>query len=106
MWSRILCVVAVASLVPLGGVAEASVDGFALPAGFQPEGIGTDHGSAYLGARARGSIYKADLRTGKGRIISAGRGTPSLGMKVHRGRLFVAGGTGGDARVIDTRTGK
>ncbi|WP_172899258.1 WYL domain-containing protein [Micromonospora echinaurantiaca] len=33
--------------------------------------------------------------------------TPSLGLEVdRRGRLFVAGGTAGDARVVDTRTGE
>jgi sugar lactone lactonase YvrE len=40
-------------------------------------------------------------------VLSPGPGTPSLGIKVDsaRGRLFVAGGTGGDARVIDMHTG-
>ncbi|MEU3167200.1 superoxide dismutase [Streptosporangium sp. NPDC006930] len=81
---------------------------FSLPDGFQPEGIAIGPGpSAYFGSRGTGAIYRADLRTGKGRIINPGPGTPSLGLKVDpRGRLFVAGGTGGDARVIDTRTGK
>nr|BFE79982.1 hypothetical protein GCM10020093_025830 [Planobispora longispora] len=62
---------------------------------------------AYFGSRATGDIYRADLRTGEGRIVSEGPGTPSLGMKTdRRGRLFVAGGTGGDARVVDVRTGE
>ncbi|GAA2888192.1 hypothetical protein GCM10010517_52130 [Streptosporangium fragile] len=80
---------------------------FALPDGFQPEGIAIGPGPyAYFGSRATGSVYRADLRTGKGKIFSRGPGTPSLGLKTDgRGRLFVAGGTGGDARVIDTRTG-
>jgi sugar lactone lactonase YvrE len=40
-------------------------------------------------------------------VISQGPGTQSLGMKLdRRGRLFVAGGMGGDARVIDVRTGR
>ncbi|MEU8269945.1 superoxide dismutase [Sphaerisporangium sp. NPDC049002] len=81
---------------------------FSLPDGFQPEGIAIGPGpAAYFGSRATGAIYRADLRTGEGRIISPGPGTPSLGLKVDaRGRLFVAGGTGGDARVIDTRSGE
>ncbi|GAA3411676.1 hypothetical protein GCM10018952_21310 [Streptosporangium vulgare] len=81
---------------------------FPLPDGFQPEGIAIGPGAAaYFGSRATGAIYRADLRTGKGRIINTGPGTPSLGLKVDtRGRLFVAGGTGGDARVIDTRDGR
>ncbi|HEU4948093.1 MAG TPA: superoxide dismutase [Kribbella sp.] len=79
-----------------------------LPAGFQPEGIAIDHaGRAYFGSRVDGDIYAADLRTGRGRVISQGPGTASLGMKTdHRGRLFVAGGGGGDGRVISTRTGR
>ena len=47
------------------------------------------------------------LVTGEGSTFSEGPGTPSLGMKVDpRGRLFVAGGSGGDARVIDASTGE
>jgi streptogramin lyase len=80
---------------------------FDLPDGFQPEGIAIDRGKAYFGSRVDGDIYAADLRTGKGRVISQGPGTASLGMKVDdRGRLFVAGAAGGNGRVIDTRTGK
>ncbi|WP_242905212.1 superoxide dismutase [Actinomadura terrae] len=79
-----------------------------LPNGFQPEGIATGPGPfAYIGSMADGSVYRADLRTGGGVILSRGPGTPALGLKTdQRGRLFVAGGTGGDARVLDTRTGR
>jgi sugar lactone lactonase YvrE len=81
---------------------------FDLPAGFQPEGIAIDRaGKAYFGSRLDGDIYAADLHTGQGRVISQGPGTASLGMKTdQRGRLFVAGGGGGNGRVIDTRTGQ
>jgi sugar lactone lactonase YvrE len=81
---------------------------FDLPAGFQPEGIAIDRaGKAYFGSRLDGDIYAADLRTGQGRVISQGPGTGSLGMKTdQRGRLFVAGGGGGNGRVIDTGTGR
>lgn len=80
---------------------------FDLPPGFQPEGIAIDRATAYFGSRADGDIYAADLRTGRGRVISQGPGTGSLGMKVdQKGRLFVAGAAGGNGRVIDTRTGK
>lgn len=80
---------------------------FPLPNGFQPEGIAIDRdGEAYFGSRATGSIYRVDLKTGTGKILSTGPGTPSLGLKTDRHeRLFVAGGTGGDARVVDTRSG-
>lgn len=106
-----LCAIAalLAPAAPLAPPAQAAAPPgtFPLPAGFQPEGIEIGPGPyAYLGSRATGSIYRADLRTGRGRIISEGPGTPSLGLKTDdRGRLFVAGGSGGDARVIDPRTG-
>ena len=79
-----------------------------LPNGFQPEGVATGPGPfAYFSSMADGSIYRTDLRTGRGAIFSRGPGTPSLGMQIDaHGRLFVAGGTGGDARVIDTHTGR
>ncbi|MEV0627341.1 hypothetical protein [Nonomuraea wenchangensis] len=80
---------------------------FPLPDGFQPEGIAIGPGPhAYFGSRATGDVYQADLRTGEGSVISKGPGTPTLGLKTDgHGRLFAAGGTGGDARVIDLRTG-
>ena len=79
-----------------------------LPDGFQPEGIAIGSSPyAYFGSRVDGDIYRASLRTGRGTVISQGPGTQSLGMKTdRRGRLFVAGGEGGDGRVIDTRTGR
>jgi sugar lactone lactonase YvrE len=80
-----------------------------LPTGFRPEGITTGPGAfAYLGSLANGSILKVDLATGESRTISPGGGptAPSVGLKSdQRGRLYVAGGSGGNGRVIDTRTG-
>ncbi len=78
-----------------------------LPNGFQPEGIAIGPGPvAYFGSLADGDIYRADLRTGRGEVVSEGPGTSSVGMKTDaRGRLYVAGGAAGNARVIDTRTG-
>jgi sugar lactone lactonase YvrE len=77
-----------------------------LPNAFLPEGIAIRNGIAYFGSRADGDIYAADLRTGKGKVISQGPGTPSIGLKVDtRGRLFVSGGPAGNARVVDSRTG-
>jgi sugar lactone lactonase YvrE len=83
-------------------------DSFPLPPGFQPEGIAIGSSPyAFLGSRATGAIYRASLVTGRGEIINPGPGTPSLGLKVDkRLRLFVAGGTGGDARVIHARSGE
>jgi hypothetical protein len=90
------------------GHGHSLVDTVPLPNGFQPEGIAIGRAPvAFFGSRATGDIYRANLHTGRGRIISEGPGTPSLGMKLDgRGRLFVAGGTGGDGRVIGGRSGK
>jgi len=83
-------------------------DTLSLPDGFQPEGIAIgDDPYAYVGSRADGRILRLNLRTGKSAPLAAETGTPALGMKLDdRGRLFVAGGTAGDARVIDTATGR
>lgn len=111
MWSRILSTaLMVGLLVPVGAGARGDVaappDKIALPAGFQPEGIAAGPGKVvFLGSRATGAIYRADLRTGEGEVINEGPGTPSLGMKTQGHRLYVAGGRGGDARIVDTRTG-
>jgi sugar lactone lactonase YvrE len=94
-----------------GGRADAPAERFpptiTLPDGFRPEGIAIGaRPFAYFGSLADGSIYRADLVTGRGRVISAGPGTPSVGLKLdRRGRLFVAGGAAGDARVVSASTG-
>lgn len=79
----------------------------ALPDGFQPEGITIGRGAtAWFGSRADGDIYQVDLRSGTGRVISQGPGTPSVGLKTDGRRLlYVSGGTAGTARVVDIRTG-
>jgi sugar lactone lactonase YvrE len=101
-------VLAATLVVPGAAATHAFPATIALPNGFQPEGIAIGPGPvAYLGSLADGSIYRADLVTGRGKIVSQGPGTPSVGMKTDaRGRLFVAGGPAGNARVVDTRTGK
>jgi sugar lactone lactonase YvrE len=118
MFRRGLLTIAAAALLGLvagsGAPALASHDRPAFPArielpnGFQPEGIAIGPGPfAYFGSRLDGDIFQADLRTGEGRVISQGPGTPSVGVKTDdRGRLFVSGGVAGDGRVIDTRTGE
>ena len=79
-----------------------------LPDGFAPEGIAIGaEPFAYFGSLVDGSIYRANLVTGRGRIISEGPGTASVGLKIDRaGRLFVAGGPAGDGRVISASTGE
>ncbi|MBM2622995.1 superoxide dismutase [Actinoplanes sp. LDG1-06] len=81
----------------------------ALPAGFQPEGIAIgEKPYAYFGSRVDGDIYRVHLRTGKGSVFSEGpgAGNPSLGLKIDDDRLFVAGGSAGNARVVDLRSGR
>lgn len=89
---------------PGGGAVE---DLIGLPDGFQPEGIaiGTG-GTAYVGSLADGDVYVVDLRTGTEITTLEGPGTPSVGLKIDdRGRLFIAGGPTGSARVVDADTG-
>ena len=78
-----------------------------LPDGFQPEGITIGPGgNAWLGSLADGDIYRVSLRTGEGAVAVEGTGVPAVGLKRSRdGRLYVAGGLSGTARVIDTSTG-
>ena len=110
----LVVLLAVVLLMPLGGAATVASTGsrfpdqIQLPNGFQPEGIAIGHKpKAWLGSLANGDIYEVDLRTGDRDMISPGPGTPSVGMKIDkRGRLFVAGGPAGDARVVSTRSGK
>src|SRR6476661_2437616 len=97
---------------PAVSAAHRARDRIDLPAGFQPEGItintalGPRARFAYLGSLADGDIYRADLVTGTGRVISPGPGTPSTGLKIDpRGRIFVSGAGAGNARVVDRRTG-
>ena len=86
---------------------QAFPDRIDLPVGFQPEGITIKGSYAYVGSLASGDIYRANLRTGEGEVISEGPGTPSVGLKIDRsGLLYVAGGPAGTARVVDSRTGE
>ncbi|ONI77811.1 superoxide dismutase [Actinosynnema sp. ALI-1.44] len=108
-------VLAAAAALGVSAVAQGTAEAtafparFPLPDGFMPEGIAIGAWpTAYFGSRADGSIHQVDLATGQGRTLATGPGTPSLGIKVDsvRRRLFVAGGTGGDLRVLDARNGR
>jgi hypothetical protein len=86
---------------------DAFPDSFPLPNNFRPEGIAIGPGpTAWFGSRLDGDIYRVDLRTGEGEVISQGPGTASVGLKSNQNhRLFVAGGPAGTGRVVSTRTG-
>jgi sugar lactone lactonase YvrE len=79
-----------------------------LPDNWGPEGITIGAlPFAYFGSIVDGSILRVRLATGEGQVISQGPGTPSVGLKIDRlGRLFVAGGSGGNGRVVSTADGR
>jgi sugar lactone lactonase YvrE len=81
-----------------------------LPDNWLPEGIAIGTlPFAYFGSRADGSIYRADLASGHGKIIHRGPGAgfPAVGLKIDpQGRLFVAGGNAGQGRVVDASGGR
>jgi sugar lactone lactonase YvrE len=82
---------------------------FPLPDGWLPEGITIgSRPYAYMGSRADGAIYRTDLRTGEGGVLHEGAaGLASIGLKLDRdGLLYVAGGAGGTARIVDAHTGE
>jgi sugar lactone lactonase YvrE len=77
-----------------------------LPDGFQPEGIAIAGTQFYVGSIPTGRVYRGDLRTGEGDVlVQQQAGRAAIGIKVDRGRLFVAGGGTGDAYVYDATTG-
>ncbi|MEU2265069.1 superoxide dismutase [Streptomyces olindensis] len=81
---------------------------FPLPDGWLPEGITIgSRPYAYMGSRADGAVYRTDLRTGKGGVLHEGApGLASIGLKLDDdGLLYVAGGAGGTARIVDARSG-
>ena len=106
-----LAAVTVGTGVGTAGADSAKADWpteFPLPNGFLPEGITIGAKPyAYMGSRANGAIFRTDLRTGQGGIIHEGAtGLASVGLKLDRdGLLYVSGGGGGTARIIDSRTG-
>lgn len=79
-----------------------------LPNGFRPDGIATGSGNvAYFGSLANGAIFRVDLTTGSGDLLSAGTGGMATGLKVGpRNRLYVSGGSVGDGRIVDASTGQ
>jgi sugar lactone lactonase YvrE len=79
-----------------------------LPPGWQPEGIATGFGNQFFsGSRATGSIFRGDLKTGKGKVLVQRTGGAATGLKVDRhNRLFVSGAATGTARVYNAASGK
>jgi sugar lactone lactonase YvrE len=95
--------VVVASVAGAQGAFPSRID---LPDGFQPEGIATSGEQFYVGSIPTGAVYRGSLRTGQGAIlVQPQTGRAAIGMKIDRGRLFVAGGNTGNAYVYDARNG-
>jgi sugar lactone lactonase YvrE len=103
-------------LVALAGIASAlaSVAGaqnafpsrIELPDDFRPEGIAIAGNEFFVGSIPTGTIFHGDLRTGVGTELVVHDDRAAIGMKVDRGRLFVAGGGTGGAWVYDASTGE
>lgn len=78
-----------------------------LPDGWQPEGIAAGRGTTvYAGSLATGAVWKADVRTGKGRVLVPPHpGRIAAGLKYSQGVLFVAGASTGQAYLYDAGSG-
>lgn len=75
-----------------------------LPAGGDRNRQRTD---VYVGSIPTGAIYRGNLRTGEGAILSpGGPGRAAIGVEFHRGKLYVAGGPTGKAFVLSARSGR
>src|SRR4051794_7702010 len=79
-----------------------------LPNGWQPEGIAAGAGNQlFVGSIPTGAVIRVDARTGRSRIVGAGRnGRAATGPKGAGNRLFVSGAGTGKAWVYSARTGR
>lgn len=95
-----------ATATTVAGAQSAFPSTIALPNGFQPEGIAIGGEQFYVGSIPTGAVYRGSLRTGQGAIlVQPQAGRAAIGMKVDRGRLFVAGGPTGNGYVYNAKTG-
>jgi sugar lactone lactonase YvrE len=104
-WMAVAASVLAAPLGAGGGLPEK----IALPDGFRPEGIAiSQNGTFYVGSIPTGAIYRGSLKTGEGEIINPGAATgrASIGIELHDGRLYVAGGPTGSGFVFSARSGR
>jgi hypothetical protein len=78
-----------------------------LPNGFRPIGVAIRRGQAYFGSvQDTGPIYRANLATGTGSLITSNTGGQVTDMAFdHRGLLIVGGGATGDARILNPSNG-
>ncbi|MDP9417082.1 MAG: superoxide dismutase [Actinomycetota bacterium] len=115
---RLLIALLTVLLLPLAAPAVAGPEGkrgghrfpdrIELPQGFQPEGIEAGRGpTVYVGSLRDGSIWRGNVRTGRGEIWAAPVGVPTVGLAFDRRHklLWAAGGPSGQVRAYDIRTG-
>jgi hypothetical protein len=104
---RIILAAAAMLLIGVPAMAAAFPDRIDLPDGFAPEGITiAPGGTFYTGSLVNGAIFRGSVRTGEGSVlVPPQEGRIAVGMKVHRGLLYVAGGDTGDAYVYDANSG-
>jgi sugar lactone lactonase YvrE len=105
-------IAALVALVTLAVATAAAAQTFprrlSLPDAWQPEGIaaGADD-QLFVGSLANGAVIRVDSRTGRSRIVVAGRrGRAATGLERSGNRLFVSGAGSGRAWVYDARTGR
>jgi sugar lactone lactonase YvrE len=104
----VAAVAALATLALAAAAAGQSSTRIDLPRGWQPEGVAAGPGGQlFVGSIPTGAVLRVDPRTGRTRVVVAGRrNRAAIGLKVADGRLFVAGGGTGRAWVYDARTGR
>lgn len=98
-----------AALVALAVPASAGSDPelLQLPGGYQPEGIAKyDQDEVLVGSIPTGALTRVDVDSGRLITLSPPtEGRSAIGVKVHGGLVYVAGGQTGKVRVQDARTG-
>ena len=99
----------VALVLAAAAAAKSFPDVIQLPNGWRPEGVEAGkHHSLYVGSLAAGAVRQVDVRTGKSfTLVQPTPGRSATGLELdHNGkRLFVAGGSTGQAYVYDAKTG-
>lgn len=91
------------------GKAHAFPEIISVPTGFQPEGVVRGHGPiAYVGSLLSESIYKVDLRTGKGSLLvdhASGNAVVGMAYDKRSNYIFTAGGPFGTVSVFNAANG-
>lgn len=105
---RIALLLLAAALVAPAALANGSFpETIPLPNSFQPEGIAVGVGDTfYVGSIPTGAIYRGSIKTGQGSVFIPGAaGRAAIGVELHHGRLFVAGGPTGKGFIYSAGSG-